>query len=40
MGVGHVLHGLGDQDLLDLRHIDAVQAFIDGEFHDLDLIRA
>ena len=40
VGMGHVLHGLRDQNLLDLRHVDAVQAFIDGKFHDLDLIRA
>ena len=40
VGVGHVLDGLGDKNLLDLRHVDAVQAVIDGEFHDLDFICA
>ena len=40
MGMGHGLDRLGDQDLLDLCHIDAVKAVEDREFHDLDLIRA
>ena len=38
VGVGHGLDGRGDHDLLDLRHVDAVQIPVDGELHDLDFI--
>ena len=40
MGVGHMLHRRGHQDLLYLGHVDAVKVVIDCKFHHFDFIGA